>query len=84
VRTRLRAIEASTSIELKVSELLPDMVLTADVLTPDGRLVVARGNRVTSTMLVRLRYFSQRGQIAEPVRVEQLREATTTPIARAS
>ncbi|MCC6409991.1 MAG: response regulator [Planctomycetes bacterium] len=75
--TQMRAIEGSTNIELRVAELLPDMVLTADVLTTDGRLVVAHGNRVTSTMLVRLRYFAQRGQIAEPVRVERLRETAS-------
>lgn len=74
VEAQARSIASSTARCLSVAELRPDMLLCEDVRTPDGRLVVARGHHVTPAMLVRLRYFAQRAQIAEPIHVEQPRE----------
>ncbi len=61
---------ASSAVRLiKAKELLEGMILADDVLTPEGRIVVARGHEVTPSMLARLRFFGERARIAEPIRV---------------
>ncbi|MHC4695151.1 MAG: HD domain-containing phosphohydrolase [Planctomycetota bacterium] len=63
-------LEASReTLEIKVRELTPRMILAEDVTTTDGALVVSRGQDVTSSLCQRLRNFSRKRQLAEPIRV---------------
>jgi response regulator RpfG family c-di-GMP phosphodiesterase len=54
---------------LKVEELRDDMVISEDVLLRNGRLLVARGYKVNRTLRERLRSFSEKPGIREPVEV---------------
>lgn len=69
VEAQLRAIASSAVRVIRAKELLEGMILADDVLTPEGRIVVARGHEVTPSMLARLRFFGERARIAEPIRV---------------
>ncbi len=54
---------------LKSAELLPGMVVDQDVRSKTGLLLLAKGQEVTLSVLGRLRAFSAKVGIAEPVRV---------------
>jgi response regulator RpfG family c-di-GMP phosphodiesterase len=57
------------SVYVKVSELIPDMILAADVMSVSGFLLVAKGQTVTPTLRQRLENFLMRRGIAEPIKV---------------
>jgi FixJ family two-component response regulator len=52
-----------------VKQLKPGMVLTADIYTNTGTLVVTRGQEVTTTLIVKLRNLLGVGAIADSVNV---------------
>ncbi len=81
VAAQTEALDAFTETACSVAELIPGVVLASDVLTLDGRLVIARGSPVTSSMLARLMYFSQRARIAEPLHVLRRKPASEARIA---
>ena len=54
---------------LSVEELQYGMVLTEDLLTSDGRLLIARGYTVNSALRERLKNFAVKPGIREPIRV---------------
>jgi hypothetical protein len=64
----LEALEPNREGSFKLGELVPGMVLTDDILTRDGRIVVARGRAITIDLLVRLRRFCAKAKIVEPVK----------------
>jgi response regulator RpfG family c-di-GMP phosphodiesterase len=72
----LAALEAVLVMEqgyqvrfLKTMELRDAMILDQDLLTRDGRLLIARGYQVNQTMRERLKHFAQSPGIQEPIRV---------------
>ena len=50
-------------------ELVDGMILAEDVRIMDGRMLVARGYEVNRTLLERIKNFSEKPGIKEPVRV---------------
>lgn len=73
----LSALEAVLVIErgyqiklIKALELQDTMILDQDLLTSDGRLLVARGYQVSPAMRERLKYWIQSMGILEPIRVQ--------------
>jgi response regulator RpfG family c-di-GMP phosphodiesterase len=63
-------IEAQYEVlSVRVAQLLDNMILARDVVTVDGRLLIARGHQVTRTLREHLRYFAQRPGIREPITV---------------
>ncbi|MFH1676441.1 MAG: HD domain-containing phosphohydrolase, partial [bacterium] len=54
---------------LKIQELVSDMVLAQDVKTASGLLLVSKGQSVTPTLKERLRNFASSGEMAEEVQV---------------
>ena len=58
-----------TKALLKVSELRDDMVLSEDILLQNGRLLVSRGYKVNRTLRERLKSFSEKPGIKEPIEV---------------
>jgi len=54
---------------VSVRELIPDMILAADVLSVTGFLLVAKGQSVTPTLRTRLENFLMRSGIEEPIKV---------------
>jgi response regulator RpfG family c-di-GMP phosphodiesterase len=54
---------------VKVTELQDRMILDQDLLTRDGRLLIASGYQVNPTMRERLRHFADSPGIQEPIRV---------------
>jgi response regulator RpfG family c-di-GMP phosphodiesterase len=54
---------------VKVSELADGMILAQDVRVMDGRILVARGYEVNRTLRERIKNFSEKPGIKEPVRV---------------
>jgi hypothetical protein len=69
VEAQQRTLKNVSVRAIKTSELVEGMILADDVLTPEGRVVVARGHEVTASMLARLRFYAERARIAEPIRV---------------
>ncbi len=75
----LRLIEALRDFELcggnsvtrviGVREIAVGMVLDQDISTKSGSLVVGRGNRVSQSMVARLRNYAELGVISDQVRV---------------
>lgn len=64
--------ELETSLEtreVKVRELTSQMILAEDVTTTDGALVVSKGQDVTPSLCQRLKNFSRKRQLTEPIRV---------------
>lgn len=58
-----------TKALVTASQLRDGMVLSRDVVLLDGRLLAARGYKVNRTLLERLRNFSEKPGIREPVAV---------------
>lgn len=56
--------------EIKMSEVEVGMVFVEDVLTDAGLLVIARGQEITLRLVDRIRSFSAKTVIREPVRVQ--------------
>jgi CheY-like chemotaxis protein len=52
---------------LPIQAVRPGMILGEDVLTKDGRLLVARGQQVSKTLLSRLRAYAQAGELTGPI-----------------
>lgn len=61
--------EAFEVREVGLNDLTVNMTLAEDVRTEDGMIVVGRGQEVTSPMCQRLKNFSRRRVIVEPIRV---------------
>jgi len=59
---------AAKVIEAKIAQLRPGMVFAEDVSLADGRLLVARGQRLTDSLCTRLRNFGP-GKVREPLLV---------------
>lgn len=57
------------SVYIKVKELMPNMILAADVMSVDGFLLVAKGQAVTPALRQRLENFLSRRGIQEPIKV---------------
>lgn len=55
--------------KVTVRELIPGMVLSADVTTPKGIVVVTQGREVTGALIERLLNFAQGLGIIEPIEV---------------
>lgn len=73
VRSALQEVVKSETgfmkTSLKVSELQDDMIIAEDVLLRNGRLIVARGCKVGRALRERLKNFTQKPGIMEPVQV---------------
>ncbi|HBZ54992.1 MAG TPA: hypothetical protein DEO88_06270, partial [Syntrophobacteraceae bacterium] len=54
---------------VKALDLQDTMILDQDLLTRDGRLLIASGYQVNQTMRERLKHFAQSPGIQEPIRV---------------
>jgi response regulator RpfG family c-di-GMP phosphodiesterase len=89
----LRMIQALADAELEfdrmiprtclVGDLSPGMILHQEVRTQTGMLVVAKGQEITSPLLIRLRNFRQKQTIADKILVLVPRaEAFSIPSAR--
>jgi response regulator RpfG family c-di-GMP phosphodiesterase len=61
--------EGHDARSLTVADLQPRMVIARDVRSSDGRLLVTEGQEVTFPVLARLRMWSQRIGVEEPLRV---------------
>ncbi|MGA2936020.1 MAG: HD domain-containing phosphohydrolase [Syntrophobacteraceae bacterium] len=73
VLSALREILAARSRDeertVMAGELVDGMILAEDVRIMDGRMLVARGYEVNRTLLERIKNFSEKPGIKEPVRV---------------
>jgi response regulator RpfG family c-di-GMP phosphodiesterase len=70
----LRKVVASSqtlydAVYVKVSELIPEMILAADIMSVTGMLLIAKGQDVTLILRTRLENFLKRGGIEEPIKV---------------
>jgi|GEM_PF-2749283 len=65
------ATEAAGSKEVVVKDLRPGMVLTSDIYTNDGVLVVSTGSKISLIILKKLCNFSKMPDIKEPTFIEQ-------------
>ncbi len=61
-----------TLVGVATKELLIGQVLVSDVETREGKLLIAAGNRITETLLERIRNCSKLTAIKEPIYVEDL------------
>jgi response regulator RpfG family c-di-GMP phosphodiesterase len=55
---------------VRVRDLFPGMVLSEDVRTDTGLLVLAKGHEVTGAMVERLRNYAKHVQLVEPFQVQ--------------
>jgi response regulator RpfG family c-di-GMP phosphodiesterase len=55
---------------LGIDELAPGMLLVADILNPDGMILIPAGTRLSLLQLERLRNMSRLGRIEEPILVD--------------
>ncbi|MBN2318380.1 MAG: response regulator [Acidobacteria bacterium] len=58
-----------TARDVSVAELMPGMVLSEDLRTAQGLLLIARGNEISKVLIEKLKNFSGRAVINEPFRV---------------
>ncbi len=72
----LEALEQVLGIEAKyvardatIGELKAGMILSEDVSTVKGQLLISRGQEVSPVLVKRLRNFAERIGIKEPIRV---------------
>lgn len=65
----IRVEEGYEVRQVSVGQLADGMILTRDVLTRDGRLLIARGYQVSQTMRERLKHFILKPGISEPISV---------------
>jgi response regulator RpfG family c-di-GMP phosphodiesterase len=65
-RTREQPVERR---EIYVRELAVGMTLAADVQTPSGRLLIARGQELTAGTIERLRNMADAGSVGQPLQV---------------
>ena len=65
------AADAVNSKEVVVKELRPGMVLTSDIYTNDGVLIVPTGTKLSLIILKKLYNFSEMSGIKEPIFIEQ-------------
>ena len=56
--------------QIRIDELRVGRLVTRDIRTTDGLLLVAAGHRITPTLLQRLRNFAALGTLREPLTVE--------------
>jgi response regulator RpfG family c-di-GMP phosphodiesterase len=61
--------EQKALVPVKVQDLKEGMVLAADVVTPTGMLLIARGHEVTANLLERIKNFARRQGVKEPLQV---------------
>ena len=54
---------------VSLSELMPNMVLSEDLRTTQGLLLIARGSEISKVFIEKLKYFGGRNVIQEPFRV---------------
>ncbi len=55
--------------DVRVSEVIPSMILDEDILAKGGSLLFTRGQQLTSSSIERLRNFAQMTGVVEPFRV---------------
>ena len=60
----------SAGVQLSVKDLKIGHVLTSDVKTRDGRLLVTSGHRISGTLLERIRNYAKLTGIEEPIYVD--------------
>jgi response regulator RpfG family c-di-GMP phosphodiesterase len=58
--TQVEPCKGSTALLLGSDALKPDMVLAADLISPQGVLLLAAGHRLTDSLIHRVRAFEQR------------------------
>ena len=64
------AAETVDSREVVVKDLRPCMVLTSDIYTNDGVLIVPTGTKISLIILKKLYNFSEMSGIKEPIFIE--------------
>ena len=74
----LVALEPVKTREITVEELRNDMVLVEDVLDDAGILLVGSGQRVTESLIERVRNFHRTGGVAQPLHVQDPPTARTS------
>jgi hypothetical protein len=63
------------AVYVAVSELTPEMILAADIMSIKGEVLVAEGQDVTMSLRIRLENCLVSGGIEEPIKVLVPREA---------
>ena len=71
------AESASQILDVMIRDLASNMVLADDIKTPDGTLVVSKGQAVTPSLRERLNNFARTRQLVEPVHVIVQSESST-------
>jgi len=69
LRTLYSDSEKMRTLELRVRELDPGMVLDADVHTRDGALLLPKGRELSTILIERLVHFASARGLSEPIRV---------------
>jgi response regulator RpfG family c-di-GMP phosphodiesterase len=64
-----RAAGGASVLEVGLRDVRVGMVFAEDVMAKNGMLLIARGQKVTSSLLERVRNFSEKIGIVEPIRV---------------
>ncbi|NTV73549.1 MAG: response regulator [Holophaga sp.] len=64
---------------LDIESLAPGMLLMADVLNPDGMILIPAGTRLSMIQLERLRHLNRLGRIEEPILVDVPEELDPRP-----
>jgi hypothetical protein len=64
VQKRIRSVSVA---ELEVGQLL-----LSDVVTGSGALVITSGNRISESLLVRIRNFARLQNIRQPIKIETM------------
>ena len=64
------AAETVGSRDVAVMDLRPGMVLTSDIYTNDGVLIVPTGTKISLIILKKLYNFSEMSGIKEPIFIE--------------
>jgi hypothetical protein len=63
--------QPTSACELTLSQLKDGFVLAEAIESVDGQLLIGKGQKINSSMLVRLRNFAGNVQIREPLLVYQ-------------
>tara|TARA_B100000575_G_scaffold267383_1_gene245445 strand:+ start:786 stop:1001 length:216 start_codon:yes stop_codon:yes gene_type:complete len=65
------AAETVDSREVAVMDFRPGMVLTSDIYTNDGALIIPTGTKISLIILKNLYNFSEISGVKEPIFIEQ-------------
>lgn len=59
MRTKLRQSESSVkTLRISISQAVPGMMAAVDVYTFNNQLIIAKGTKLTDTIITRLKFYS--------------------------